>query len=454
MKPLDNYDVIIIGGGAAGAIAAIATGRNGAKTLLVEQYGYLGGALTTQGVGPQMSYHAGKYQVVDGIAGEFIRRMTKEGFSPGHMDDFVGYCSSVTPFDSEGMKLVLENMVSEAGAQILYHTICTGCETQNGRITKVKLFSKNGHFEASAKIFIDASADADLSVFAGVATEFGRKEDGLAQPMTMNMKLYNVDREKMISYVQNSRDDMLPTMPFDRLREISRTGIQGGYSIIKKAKEEGTFTVDRLHLLIFETNNTGEFIVNMSRIIKKCGVDPFDLTAAEIEGRRQCHELFRFLKDKIPGFENCKMHSTGPNIGIRETRRIQGVYQLTGEDLLNNVMFDDAIAMAGYPIDIHSPNNAEMNHRFMKPGSWYSIPYRSLITKEISNLIVAGRCLGATHEALAAVRVTPIVMAMGHAAGIAAAMAGKSGGSVRDIDTGVLMDTLKKEGAFLEPYKA
>jgi len=315
------------------------------------------------------------------------------------------------------------------------------------------LFSKNGYFDASAKVYIDASADADLSVNAGVATEFGRAEDGLAQPMTMNMKLYNVDREKLIDYVQNTRDDMLATTPFDRLRAIVRTGVQGGYSIVKKAKEEGKFTIDRNHLLIFETNNLGEFIVNMSRITKRCGVDPFDLSAAEIEGRRQCFELFRFLKDRIPGFENCVMLSTGPNIGIRESRRIKGVYQLTADDLLRNVMFEDAIAMAGYPIDIHSPNNAESEHRFMKPGSWYSVPYRSLISREMKNLIVAGRCISASHEALAAIRVTPMVMAMGQAAGTAAAMAGKIGAAVQDIDIHSLREMLVKDGAFLEPYR-
>jgi hypothetical protein len=343
-------------------------------------------------------------------------------------------------------------MVLEAGAEILYHTVYTGCHTLDGKITSVQLHSKNGFFDAAAKIFIDASADADLSQHAGVATEFGREQDGLAQPMTMNLKLYNVDREKLMSFVSGSRDDMLATIPFDRLREIPRTGVQGGYKIIQKGKDDGTFTIPRDFLLCFETNNIGEFIINMSRIIKKSAVDPFDLTAAEIEGRRQGFELFRFLRNNIPGFENCVMHSTGPNIGIRESRRIKGVYQLTKEDLLSNVMFEDAIAMSGYPIDIHSPDGGKMNHLFLKSGSWYSIPYRSLISPEIKNLIVAGRCLSATHEALAAVRLTPTVMAMGQAAGTAAVLAGKNGVAVQNIDTAALREMLLKEGAFLEPY--
>jgi hypothetical protein len=454
MKTMFDYDVIVIGGGPAGAMAAIAAGRNGAKTLLAEQYGCLGGALTSCGTGPQMTYHAGTKQVIDGIPGELARRMVKEGFSPGHMEDFAGYASSVTPFDSEGLKLVLENMVLESGAEILYHTVYTGCETRDGKITRVKLFSKNGFFDAAAKIYIDASADADLSVHAGVNARFGRERDGLAQPMTMNMKIYNADREKVIDYILRNKDDMLPTVPFERLREIPRTGLQGGYSVVQKAKDAGKFTVDRNQLLCFETNNKGEFIVNMSRIIKRSAVDPFDLTAAEIEGRRQCFEIFRFLREYVPGMENAVMHSTGPNIGIRESRKIDGVYKLTAQDLLNNVMFDDAVAMAGYPIDIHSPDGALTDHAFLKPGSWYSVPYRSLITNEIKNLIVAGRCISASHEALAAVRVTPLVMAMGQAAGTAATLACKTGAAVQDIDIAALRQTLVKNGAFLEPCPA
>ncbi|MDR0377334.1 MAG: FAD-dependent oxidoreductase [Spirochaetaceae bacterium] len=453
MKPLSDYDVIVIGGGPAGAMAAIAAGRNGARTLVVEQYGCLGGALTSGGTGPQMTYHAGTRQVIDGIPGEFIRRMIKEGFSPGHMEDFAGYASSVTPFDSEGMKLVLENMVLEAGVEPLYHTVYTGCEARDGKINGVKLFSKNGFFDASAKVYIDASADADMAVHAGVSAEFGRGQDGLAQPMTMNMKLYNVDREKLMDYVLDNRDDMLQTVPFDRLREIPRTGIQGGYRLIQKARTAGTFTIDRNQILCFETNNPGEFIVNMSRIIKKSGVDPFDLTDAEIEGRRQCFELFRFLRSRIPGFENSVMLSTGPNIGIRESRKINGAYKLTEQDLLENVMFDDAVAMAGYPIDIHSPDGLETNHTFLKPGSWYSVPYRSLISREIANLLIAGRCISVTHEALAAVRTTPLVMAMGQAAGTAAALAAKAGIAVQLMDTAALRKSLIRDGAFLEPYQ-
>ncbi len=448
-----SYDVIVIGGGPAGTVAAIAAAREGASVLLVEQNGYLGGMLTMAGTGPQMTFHAGDTQVVRGIAQEIVERLQAIGMSPGHMEDFVGYASSVTPFDAEGMKLVLETMAREAGVQLLYHTVYTGCEKEGDEIRLVRLYSKNGFFEAQAKVFIDCSADADLATHAGVTSVYGRESDHLAQPMTMNIKVAGVDREKMIAFVKGNRDDMLHTIPFDRLEELPRAGIQGAYSRIKLAKERGEFDVDRDMVLCFETNTPGECILNMSRIIRRSAVDPFDLTEAEVEGRRQAHQIVAFMRKYIPGFENCRIIQTGPHIGIQESRKIDGKYKLTAEDLLSNRMFPDAIAMGGYPIDVHSPDGAETNHRYLKPGSWYSIPYGCLVTEKVPNLLVAGRCISTTHEACAAVRVTPIVMAAAQGAGTAAAQSVKTGQPAAALDTDMLRRTLRERDVFLEEYQ-
>lgn len=446
------YDTVVVGGGPAGTVAAIAAARQGAKTLLVEQYGFLGGMLTAGGVGPMMTFHAGETQVVRGIAEEIICRLKEMSLSPGHMDDFVGYTSSVTPFDPEGLKYVLETMALEAGVQLLYHTVFTGCSVENGAIKKITLYTKGGFFDVEGKVFLDCTADADLSAYAGVPTTYGRESDNLAQPMTLNIRVGGVDRDKMIDYVSENRDDMLPTTPFDRLRQIPRSGMQGAYSLIEKAKLAGKFDVDRNMVLCFETNTPGELILNMSRIIRKSALNAFDLTDAEVEGRRQARQIVDFMRDNIPGFENCHIISTGPHIGIRESRKIHGIYTLTAEDLLNNLMFEDAVAMGGYPIDIHSPDGSDMKHRHLRPGSWYSVPYRSLVTKYIANLIVAGRCISATHEACAAVRVTPIAMAIGQAAGTAAAQSVATGESANNLNTRTLRETLAKNNVFLEKY--
>lgn len=452
MENILHYNVVVIGGGPAGTVAAIAAARQGVSVLLVEQNGYLGGMLTCAGVGPQMTFHAGSTQIVRGIPDEIICRLQELGLSPGHMEDFVGYASSITPFDAEGMKLILETLALESGVQLLYHTVYTGCTVEKGRITKVKLYSKNGFFDVTADVFLDCSADADLATHAGVSSVYGRDSDNLAQPMTMNIKVANVDREEVTAFVKSNQNDMLATIPFDHLDQIPRTGIQGAYSLIKAAKANGEFDVDRDMVLCFETNNPGEFILNMSRVVRKSAVDPFQLTEAEIEGRKQAHQIVAFMRNHIPGFKNCLIVSTGPNIGIRESRKINGCYKLTAEDLLDNRMFSDAIAMGGYPIDIHSPDGATMKHRFLKPGSWYSVPYRSLIVNEVENLIVAGRCISTTHEACAAIRVTPIVMAIGQAAGTAAAQSVLSSQPANTLDTDILRDTLKKNDAFLEEY--
>lgn len=453
MENILNYDVVVIGGGPAGTVVAIAAAREGAKVLLVEQNGYLGGMLTMAGTGPQMTFHAGKTQVVRGIAEEIVERLQAIGMSPGHMEDFVGYASSVTPFDAEGMKLVLETMAREAGVQLLYHTVYTGCEKEEDEIRSVRLYSKNGFFQVQAKVFIDCSADADLATHAGVSSVYGRESDHLAQPMTMNIKVADVDREEMIAFVKGNRDDMLHTIPFDRLEELPRAGIQGAYSRIQMAKERGEFDIDRDMVLCFETNTSGECILNMSRIIRRSAVDPFDLTEAEVEGRKQAHQIVAFMRKYIPGFEHCRIIQTGPHIGIRESRKIDGKYKLTAEDLLSNRMFPDAIAMGGYPIDVHSPDGAQTNHRYLKPGSWYSIPYGCLVTDQVKNLLVAGRCVSATHEACAAIRVTPIVMAVAQAAGTAAAQSAKDGHPANALDTDKLRQTLRDRGAFLEEYK-
>ena len=243
MNKKQRYDVVIIGGGPAGTTAAIASARMGASTLLVEQNGFLGGMLTMAGTGPQMTFHAGKTQVVRGIADEIVARMVKEGFSAGHMEDFVGYASSVTPFDAEGMKLVLETMVLEAGASLLYHTVYTGCSREDRQITKVTLYGKQGFFDIEAKVFIDASADADLATHAGISSVYGRETDNLAQPMTMNLKVRNVDRDEMMVYIKNHQEDMLSSIPFDHLEQIPRSGMQGAYSLIRLAKERGEFPI-------------------------------------------------------------------------------------------------------------------------------------------------------------------------------------------------------------------
>ncbi|MEG1515831.1 MAG: FAD-dependent oxidoreductase, partial [Clostridia bacterium] len=311
-----SFDVIVVGGGPAGTVAAIAASRNGAKVLLVEKNGFLGGMLTGAGTGPMMTFHAGKTQVVRGIPEEIVQGLVSKHYSVGHMEDYVGFASSITPFDPEGMKIVLEEMCMESGVSLLYHTVFVEAIKEADAVTAVRLFSKNGFFKASAKVFIDASADADLALCVGVSTQLGRESDGLTQPMSANMLVGGVNRERVIDFVQGNRDDMCSTMLFDKLHELPRTGIQGGRKLLLNARQSGQTNVQNPFLLCFETNTLGQFIINMTRVVGENPVDAFGLTRAEVEGRRQAQGLMTFYRKFVPGFENAFLISTGPNIGV------------------------------------------------------------------------------------------------------------------------------------------
>ena len=446
-----NYDILIVGGGISGSCAAISAARTGAKVLLVERFGNLGGTLVSCGTGPMMTFHAGNRQVVKGIVSELIDRLYKKGKSPGHIFDTTCYTYTVTPFDAEAMKVELENMLIEAGGEILYHSFVYSVEKSEDEIKSVLICGKNGIHNIKAKIFIDASGDADISRFAGLETHIGRKEDGKCQPVTMNMKLYNVDTKKARDYIKNNPDDFT-RMDVSKLDNAVRLSVGGYNTTFNKAIKNGEITFEREFLLYFETNNEGEFIVNTTRISGINPTNPEELTKAEIEGRRQCLEVFEFIKKRIPGFKDARVAFTGPNIGVRGSAQIKGNYTITETDIVGCKKFKDTIAHGAYPIDIHPPEGADDNMFDtikLQHGDFYSIPF-SALTGKMKNLITVGRCISATFEAQAAIRVSPIAGAIGHAGGAAAAVAVKSGKDVLNVNVEDVRRLIKEQGGFLD----
>jgi len=448
------YDVVVCGGGPSGSVAGIASARLSAKTLIVEQYGFLGGALTGQGVHPMMTFHAGERQVIRGIPDEVVQRMVKAGASPGHIADAIGYASSVTPFDAEGLKIVLEEMLADAGGEVLFHAMLADADVGGEEVKRILVCTKAGLVCIAAKVFIEATGDGDLIAYAGVDFHKGRDADGAVQPMTTNFRVGNVDIPRVRQYILEHPGEFW-LKDLQPVEEAPRLSVSGFYGHVRRAREDGEFPTDRKGVLFFETNTPGEVNVNTTHIFGKDSTDPRLFSRAETEGRRQAMEIFRFLKKWIPGFKNAVYISTGFQIGVRESRRLKGCYTLTEHDLIEDTPFEDAVVVAGYPVDIHPPtpedaqaarNTPQQDHS-IRQGKTYRIPYRSLITPQIVNLIVTGRCISAAHEALGAVRVTPIAMAIGQGAGTAAALAVKRGCTLHDIDIDELKETLRANGA-------
>lgn len=442
----DRYDVIVAGGGPSGAIAAIASARSGANTLLIERYGFLGGMITNALVGPMQSFHSRKEQLVTGIAQEVIDRLVAIGGSPGHVRDMIGFAPSVTPVDAEMLKVVLQEMCLESGVHVQLHTIVTGVRMTDDRIRALELFNKSGPSEAEASVFIDCTGDGDVMWMAGVPYDKGRKKDGLAQPMTMMFRMGGVDLERVRTYIRSHPHEFVLA---DDWESCSHVAVSGYFSLVREARSSGELCVERDRVLFFELPVRGEVSVNMTRVIRYDATDGAALSAAEIVGRRQVMEVVRFLNRRIPGFESAFLISCGTQIGVRESRRIRGKYTLTGDDVLSGRTFDDAIARGSYPIDIHAPDGAELDAAEMKRADAYDVPYRCLLNDHARNLLVAGRCISATHEAIASARVSPTAMAIGHAAGAAAALAALSGIDPADVDIRRIQQLIVKQGGNL-----
>jgi hypothetical protein len=449
-----TYDIIVVGGGPSGSMAAIAAAREGSKVLLIEQYAFLGGTLTAMGVGPMMTFHNNaNEQVVKGYPHELVERLMAKGASPGHIVDATTYVSTLTPFDSEALKIELETMVLEAGATILYHTTLVDVETSDNLITAILIANKAGLTKLNASVFIDASGDGDLSSRAGVPFKKGRDEDGKTQPMTMNLKVGNVDRKRFLAYVHKNPDDCFfefgPEKGLELLEQAPRISIKCFIKDLRDAWKRGEISFYREYMLMFETNILGQFIVNVSRIQDLDGTNPYDLSQAETIGRKQCSEIFQFLKQYGIGFEDAIRLDSSSQVGVRESRRIEGLYTLTAKDLIECRIFEDTIALGGYPVDIHAPSGKGTKTTFFKLGTTYGVPLRCAIPKNLKNLLVNGRCLSATHEALAGVRVTPIMMAFGQGIGLAASKAVELGVPVQELPFEPIAERLQATGALV-----
>nr|WP_028552406.1 FAD-dependent oxidoreductase [Paenibacillus sp. UNC451MF] len=446
MKQTIEADIVVVGGGPAGVNAAIAAGRSGVKTVLIEKYGFIGGMSTAALVYPWMTFHTidGK-QVIKGIAQEIIDRLMELNASPGHVRDTVGFVHTITPYHPEIYKVLALDMLKESGVKLLLHSFVDHVETSDGRIHSVQLTSKSGRIEVRGKIYIDTTGDADIAYLAGAPCIQGRDVDRLTQPMTMKFRMRGVDLARVKQYMMEHPDEFYKKTPFEELPQLHLSGVLGYYKHWKAAN----LPINRDQVLFFTGPADDEVLVNTTRVQGLDGTNVEDLTEAEELGRKQVLAVADFMRSSLPGFEKASISSVGTQIGIRETRRIDGLYALQVDDVVQGRRFDDVIARSGYPIDIHDPSGKGVTAAWVHGDGAYDIPYRCLLPKRVHNLLTGGRCISTTHEALATTRLTPSCMATGQAAGSAAGLAVKHNEVPADIDVAELQRTLEEDGALL-----
>ncbi len=411
--------VAIIGGGPAGLCAAVAAAEEGADTLLIERYGFLGGMATAGLVNPFMPYYTGGEQIIQGLFQRIIDRLEDAGGWSHRQDEWAR-----DAFDPEIMKLVCPQMCEAAGVRLRLHTMLATATAENGTVSKGVLVSKSGFEAVQADVFIDATGDGDLAAWAGADYEQGRPEDGLCQPMTLMFRMAGVDEEQLPPRAQIN-------------------------SLYNEAKARGAIDNPRENVLFFYTTRRGEIHFNTTRVVKLQGTNAADLTGAELQARRQMGQMVAFLKERITGFEQAYLAATAVQIGVRESRRIMGEYVLTEKDVLEARKFADGIARGCYPVDIHNPAGTGTVIKELAPGESYDIPYRCLCPRGFDNLLVAGRPISADHIAHSSLRVMPIAAAVGEAAGVAAAIAASQHTAVSAIDTQQLRQRLAQRGANL-----
>jgi len=445
LKPYGSFDVVVAGGGTAGAVAAIAAARNGVKTLVVEQFGFLGGSGSAALVIPMMPNHVEGKPLVRGISQEIQSRLLELGCAATDKNGNEGW------FNPEALKFVLEEMVLEAGGKILYFTLVEDVIMEGEELRGIVVANKSGRQAVFSKIVIDSTGDGDVAALAGVPFESGRKEDGVSQPMSLRFMVGNVDLSKLADFLLENDNRSYVDPPLIEFAMV----LGGGWpleKLFREGVEEGLLNdSDIVYFQAFSVPGMpGVVAFNCPRIIGNYkGFDADHLTEAVIQGRRRISRLFSFLRKKIPGFEESYLAMTAPMVGVRESRRIVGEYVLSAQDYFNARKFEDAVSRNRYPIDIHLPTSRLPGEGKLGPGEYHEIPYRSLIPVKVENLIVACRALSASFEAHGAVRIQPNMRAIGQAAGVAAALCVKKGVRPRQLDGKELRETLVQQGAYL-----
>ena len=432
-----EFDVVVIGGGPAGLAASVSAARRGARTLLVERYGFLGGMGTAGGV----TNFAGLYgrrngemqQLVHGVVDDLLARIDALGGLNQPQDGMLGRIR-VRSYDVSAYKCAADQLLLSAGVHILFHAWAATVLMKGTAIEALVVETKSGRQAIRARSFIDCSGDADVAHFAGAPFELGDGHGSALFPTTM-FRVGHVDATRALAAV-------------------------GEFNAINKLMDDcesrapGRYRFPRKGAILRPNKNPAEWRANVTQIRNAQGMamdatDARQLSEGELEGRRQITEYFRFLKNEVPGFEQSAIVDIAAQVGIRETRRITGAYALSGEDILSSARFDDAIGINAWPMEMHVDGNISWGFPRDDQRAFNDLPWRMLLPAQVSNLLVAGRCASMTHEGQSAARASGGCFVMGQAAGTAAALLAPDA-TFAGIDVHRLQQALLQDGVFLD----
>lgn len=425
IRDLGRFDVVVIGGGAAGSAAAIRAGRLGMSCLLVDPLSFLGGTGTGAQVTPWMNNRIPLGQLNEGLNGELQRDLERLGDARGYF---------VNP---QTLQHLLEVKAIEAGVTLLYETTLVGVQTENAdgasRPVSVTLATRRGLCCAEAGTFIDASGDAELATAAGVPTLSGRDEDGVHQPMSLRFVIGNVDIQAM---ADGLRRKIGPNALIDINGYLTNGELEAHFISLAERAGWPANWIKTFSIQFFEIpGRPRELWFNCPRLAGFDPLDPLSLSLAYVEGRRLIDAYVELFREYVPGCKDCFLASVAPLMGIREGRRIRGRYMLTRDDFLQSRKFDDGICMNRYPIDIHNPHGqGALNMRRLPPGQWHDIPFRCLVPLGAKGLLVAGRCISSDFDSHASYRIIPNCRTLGEAAAVAADIARQQGCDVTEVD--------------------
>lgn len=420
-----SYDVVVCGGGPAGFIAAIAAAKEGARTAIIEQYGFFGGMATAGLVAPISVFSYNGALVIGGIPWDFVKRL--EGMGGALIEQPLHNIA----FDPELYKLCAQRMVIEAGVDTYMHSYLCGCIKEDGKIRYAVFDNKNGTEAIEGKVFIDATGDADLAYMAGVKMQ--PMNDEPLQPTTFYFCLEGVDTDsELLKCMHHNMQGV------NCQSEPMRAKLHELQKVMDMPNFGGPWFCTLLR--------KGCVTVNITRAPADA-CDNRDFTRAEAGMREDIFTLTEILKNNFEEFRNCRVSTVATQAGVRETRRIVGLHTITADEYLNAVQYPDNVSRGCHPIDIHSNQAYKQDVRFLEKAAY--VPYRSLVPLDSPNLLVAGRCLSADRQAFGSLRVQASAMGAGQAAGLSAAMCAKGGVDVKDVDISALQSRLRELGTVI-----